>query len=179
MRCLPSSPRRLPKQYCRYFNSGMSDVFSRSKRSEVMARIRGRGNKSTEETFATILRKARISGWRRHQRIPGRPDFVFYKEKMAVFIDGCFWHGCPRCYQAPLQNGEFWHAKFLKNQSRDKQVNTELRSAGWKVVRIWEHQLGLTLRIQRRIEKALQERRQKFGARAKVHTRSLTTSYRS
>jgi len=119
----------------------MSDVFTPIKRSQVMARIRSRQNASTELTLISILRVARLHGWRRNQLIFGRPDFVFRKQRLAIFVDGCFWHGCPKCYQAPRQNREFWEAKLIANRKRDRVVNGHLRASGWKVIRVWEHDL--------------------------------------
>jgi DNA mismatch endonuclease (patch repair protein) len=81
------------------------DVFTQKKRSEVMSRIRGKGNEKTEVRLAKLMRKAGIRGWRRHLPIPGRPDFSFRQQKVAVFVDGCFWHGCPRCFRLPKQKG--------------------------------------------------------------------------
>jgi DNA mismatch endonuclease (patch repair protein) len=131
----------------------MSDVFSSSKRSEVMARIRSRGNKSTEHALIAILRENEIKGWRRHQAVLGRPDFIFRQRKLAVFVDGCFWHGCPRCYHAPRQNREFWKSKLNANRKRDKTVSAKLRASGWTVVRIWEHQLANKSAVASRIKR--------------------------
>ena len=78
----------------------MADVHTPEKRSFNMSRVRCRGNKTTELVFVAILKSERITGWRRRYRIFGRPDFVFPKERIAVFVDGCFWHGCPRQLQA-------------------------------------------------------------------------------
>lgn len=122
----------------------MSDVFSKRKRSEVMSRIKGRGNKDTELVLASLLRRNRLSGWRRHLNLLGRPDFAFPKYRLAVFVDGCFWHGCPRCYQAPRQNRAFWRNKLQANRRRDRRVTTSLRSAHWHVLRIWECSLART-----------------------------------
>jgi DNA mismatch endonuclease, patch repair protein len=72
----------------------MPDVFTKKKRSQVMALIRSRGNRDTEIKLASLFRAARITGWRRHQPLPGRPDFIFRRERLAIFVDGCFWHGC-------------------------------------------------------------------------------------
>ena len=81
----------------------MADVHTPEKRSFNMSRVRCRGNKTTELVFVAILKSERITGWRRRYRIFGRPDFVFPKERIAVFVDGCFWHGCPRrCKPAPV-----------------------------------------------------------------------------
>jgi DNA mismatch endonuclease (patch repair protein) len=107
-----------------------------------MSRIRGHSNKETELALMALFRRHRITGWRRRQRVFGKPDFVFRKLKVAVFVDGCFWHGCPRCYTRPKSNRKFWDAKFDRNRTRDREVNRALRKLGWKVVRSWEHDLG-------------------------------------
>lgn len=119
----------------------MADVFTKEKRSEVMSRIRGKGNKDTELALAKLFRSNGISGWRRHYRITGRPDFAFPKHKLAVFVDGCFWHGCPTHATQPKGNKEFWQTKLDANKARDRKVNRLLRSSGWRVLRIWEHDL--------------------------------------
>jgi DNA mismatch endonuclease (patch repair protein) len=80
-------------------------------------------------------------GWRRHLPLPGRPDFVFPEQKVAVFVDGCFWHGCPKCYTRPKTNRKFWDKKREDNMARDKRVTRQLRRQGWKVIRIWQHSL--------------------------------------
>jgi DNA mismatch endonuclease Vsr len=232
----------------------MADVFSKSKRSEVMSRIRSRGNAGTEMALVRIFRKEGIKGWRRHfklkisnlkypiggkkggkarkstphpsphpqplshrngrgwrRTLPGRggesgtrggtrekrhlirsrtrdhllpgrggegipksggrgragarsiaprpklsaraatvrPDFVFQEARVAVFVDGCFWHGCPRCYVRPRGNAAFWRKKLATNRARDRRVNRALRRLGWRVVRIWEHELRNEERIRR------------------------------
>lgn len=119
----------------------MSDVFTKAKRSEVMSRIRGRGNKDTELALMKLFRRHHITGWRRNQAVFGKPDFVFPKSKLAVFVDGCFWHGCPKHATRPKNNRAFWNKKFAANKARDRRVNQTLRKAGWRVIRIWEHAL--------------------------------------
>lgn len=135
----------------------MTDVFSKAKRSEVMSRIRGRGNAATEMAFIRLLRLHHITGWRRHRpllltstsstaqcarrRSRVRPDFVFPIMKLAVFIDGCFWHGCSRHGAKPAANADFWQTKIDGNRTRDRLVTRTLRKQGWKVLRIWEHEL--------------------------------------
>jgi DNA mismatch endonuclease (patch repair protein) len=119
----------------------MSDVFTREKRSAVMARIRGTGNKATELRLIALLRAARITGWRRNSTLFGKPDFVFPQHRLAVFVDGCFWHGCPLHASQPKQNAAFWREKIARNQARDRLVTRTLRKAGWRVLRIWEHAL--------------------------------------
>ncbi|MGA3128335.1 MAG: hypothetical protein ABSD13_16655 [Candidatus Korobacteraceae bacterium] len=94
----------------------MSDVFTKAKRSEVMSRIRGKNNLSTEVRLINIMRSAQIIGWRRHQSLPGHPDFVFRRSRLAVFVDGCFWHCCPKCGSLPKNNAEFWRQKLMGNR---------------------------------------------------------------
>jgi DNA mismatch endonuclease (patch repair protein) len=89
-----------------------------------MSRIRGRGNKATELRLIALFRLHGISGWR-----------------LVVFVDGCFWHGCPRHATWPKQNAEFWRTKIVGNRRRDRAVSRRLKKAGWRVVRIWEHAL--------------------------------------
>jgi len=106
-----------------------------------MSRIKGKGNKDTELVMIQIMRKYHISGWRRNQAVLGKPDFVFFKQKIALFVDGCFWHGCPKHSNMPKNNQEFWAKKLQQNKDRDKYVSRELKKAGWKIVRVWEHEL--------------------------------------
>jgi len=120
----------------------MADVFSRAKRSEVMSRIRGRGNKDTELALLKLFKDQHISGWRRNQPVLGRPDFVFRGARLAVFVDGCFWHGCPKHRQFPATNRAFWRRKLEANRNRDRCVTRDLRRRGWTVARIWECQLA-------------------------------------
>jgi len=165
----------------------MPDVFTPAKRSEVMSRIRGRGNRDTELALAKLLRLHHITGWRRHLRIklgelsikgqefttqkprnasssvartPAQcfvhPDFVFIRQRTVVFVDGCFWHGCPKHSNLPANNRAFWEKKLNGNKVRDRFVNRCLRKAGWQVVRIWEHDLTKRPEVCiRRIERAL------------------------
>src|SRR5208283_2270871 len=105
----------------------MSDVFSKAKRSEVMSRIRSRGNKDTELALAKLFRRYNITGWRRNQPLFGKPDFVFPKFKLAIFVDGCFWHGCPKHATKPKNNRAFWYRKLSANKARDRLVNAALR----------------------------------------------------
>ena len=119
----------------------MPDVFTKAKRSQVMSRIRGRGNKETELALAKLLRAAGITGWRRHTALLGRPDFTFRKERVVLFVDGCFWHGCPQHSNMPANNRAFWLKKLTRNKERDRLVARALRQSGWRVLRIWEHAL--------------------------------------
>lgn len=120
----------------------MVDTFSKSKRSEIMAANRSSGNKSTEGRLTELLFSLGISGWRVHPTdVKGKPDFVFDTEKLIVFVDGCFWHGCKKCRHLPKTNTEFWENKLKTNTARDKRVARQLRRQGWHVIRIWEHEL--------------------------------------
>jgi DNA mismatch endonuclease, patch repair protein len=131
----------------------MADVFSKRQRSEIMSRVRSNGNRSTELRLIAILRQNQITGWRRGWPLPGKPDFVFPKLRLAVFVDGCFWHGCPKHATMPRQNALFWNQKLTRNQLRDRQVNKDLRLKQWRVVRIWEHELRLPATIVRKLSK--------------------------
>lgn len=121
----------------------MADIWTKRKRSNVMSLIRSHGNRSTELRLAAIFRHAGYTGWRRHQPVFGNPDFIFKRERIAIFVDGCFWHACPRCYRRPQSNQDYWDEKLRRNCRRDKLVTTTLRRQGWKVLRIWAHELSL------------------------------------
>jgi DNA mismatch endonuclease (patch repair protein) len=120
----------------------MADIWGKRKRSEVMSRIRSKGNESTEMMMISVFRRHGVTGWRRGQALPGKPDFTFRKERLCVFADGCFWHGCPKCYREPGSNNAYWAAKVERNRARDKRVARELRREGWRVLRVWEHELA-------------------------------------
>jgi DNA mismatch endonuclease, patch repair protein len=107
-----------------------------------MSRVRARGNKSTEIALATLFRQNSVTGWRRHADLVGRPDFVFAEHRVAVFVDGCFWHGCLKHSSLPASNRAFWKKKIAANKARDQRVNRTLRKEGWRVVRVWEHDLA-------------------------------------
>ena len=134
----------------------MADVFTKAKRSAVMSLIRSRGNRATELRLIALMREHGITGWRRNARVFGRPDFVFCVERVAVFVDGCFWHGCPRHATKPGNNAVFWRRKFAANIARDRLVTRTLRVQGWTVLRIWEHDLVRKneARLMRRIRRA-------------------------
>lgn len=137
----------------------MPDVFSRDKRSQIMSRVKGSGNVLTEQRLARVLGQKGISGWRRRANLFGRPDFVFPKARLAVFVDGCFWHGCKIHGSRPKTNQKFWAEKLQKNKTRDQVVNRALRKRGWKVVRIWQHELAKPTAALRRVTLALKSPR--------------------
>jgi DNA mismatch endonuclease, patch repair protein len=122
----------------------VADTLSKAERSARMALVRSSGNKRTELKLITIFRRAGITGWRRNQKIFGRPDFVWRRQRIAVFIDGCFWHCCPKHTRIPKSRQEFWVPKLARNRNRDLVVNLTLRKSGWTVIRIWECELQLS-----------------------------------
>ena len=136
-----------------------------AERSRQMSLVRGKGNKSTEQRLATLLRANHITGWRRHLALPGRPDFAFPAPyKVAVFIDGCFWHRCPSCQRRlPRSNAAFWAEKIASNVRRDRRANRQLRAKGWTVVRIWEHALKNERAAELRVRRALKKCIDTFG----------------
>jgi DNA mismatch endonuclease (patch repair protein) len=107
-----------------------------------MSAIKGRGNKSTELRFLKLLKENKITGWRRHYKIAGiKPDFVFSSIKLAIFLDGCYWHRCPDHYRQPRTNVDFWESKISSNVIRDRRTDLLLASKKWQVLHIWEHEL--------------------------------------
>ena len=106
-----------------------------------MSVIRSRGNRDTELRQITIMRAHRLTGWLHNWSLFGKPDFVFPKLKLAVFVDGCFWHGCPLHATQPKTNAAFWRKKISANRTRDRLVTRTLRRRGWRVLRVWEHEL--------------------------------------
>ena len=133
----------------------MADIFSRAERSAIMATIRSRGNNSTERRLMEILKLHGISGWRRNAKLFGNPDFVFIGARVAIFIDGCFWHGCPRHCRTPNTNRDYWEMKIDRNRARDRIVSRKLRADGWAVLRIWEHALRVPASTVRRLSAML------------------------
>lgn len=114
------------------------DRVSKEIRSRNMAAVRSKGNRSTELALGRILWASGLRGYRKHWPVDGRPDFAWPCLKVAIFVDGCFWHGCTRCRSLPRSNAAFWRDKIEENQRRDKRVTARLRRAGWTVVRVKE-----------------------------------------
>jgi DNA mismatch endonuclease (patch repair protein) len=111
-----------------------------------MAAIRGKGNKSTELKLRMALVRAGLGGWTTHPKdVFGKPDFFFPSQKVAVFVDGCFWHGCAKCGHIPKTNQSFWTTKIERNRKRHRRVNAQLKSEGIHVRRFWEHALRCNL----------------------------------
>ena len=118
----------------------MADKVTKEKRSEIMSKIRGKNTK-----IEIVFRKklwAQGYRYRLHGKMPGKPDIIINKFKVAIFIDGCFWHACPRCKKKlPSTNKKYWKKKIDGNVKRAIDVNAELDELGWCVIRIWEHQI--------------------------------------
>lgn len=119
----------------------MADVYDKEKRSAIMRNIKSKGNKSTEMRLIAAFREQGIKGWKRGYPVKGHPDFVFLKSRVAVFVDGCFWHGHDCRNTRPQENGDFWKAKIEKNIERDKVITQMFADRGWTVLRIWECEL--------------------------------------
>lgn len=119
----------------------MADVFDKTKRSIIMRNIKSKGNKSTEMSLIGVFREQGVKGWRRGYPVTGHPDFVFLSKHVAVFVDGCFWHGHNCRNTCPKENEDFWSKKIRGNIERDIAITKKFENRGWKVVRIWECEL--------------------------------------
>ena len=119
----------------------MSDIFSSEKRSAVMKAVKSRNTKSTELKMIEIFKELHVIGWRRTYPLIGKPDFVFPKKRIVIFVDGCFWHGHDCRNVTPSDNAEFWEAKRLYNKKHDEEVTQTLVQKNWTVIRIWECEL--------------------------------------
>ncbi len=110
--------------------------------------------------MVALFREEGFTGWRRGVALPGRPDFVFRAPRVCVFVDGCFWHACPEHGTMPKSNRAFWRRKLARNRERDGEVTRELRRRGWRVLRIWEHDLHprLRRRLVARLKRVIRDR---------------------
>ena len=114
------------------------DVFAASKRSEIMRKVKSTKNKSTELRLMDEFKRLGVTGWRRQAKLFGKPDFLFPKLRIAVFVDGCFWHG-HRCRNTtPKDHADYWRVKIERNQARDRTATEHLEALGYRVVRVWE-----------------------------------------
>lgn len=118
----------------------MADVLTKKQRSYNMSRIRSE-NTTPELVLRKQLCKCGIRSYRLHYKLPGKPDIVFIGKNVAIFIDGCFWHMCPDCFRMPVTRKEFWKKKIRENVNRDRKINAVLTTAGWTVIRLWEHEI--------------------------------------
>lgn len=132
----------------------MADTFSIEKRSEIMRKVKNNRNKSTELKLIQFFKENRICGWRRNFKLYGKPDFVFPKQRLAIFVDGCFWHGHNCRNTKPKDNANYWESKINRNKNRDVQVTETLTNKNWTVIRIWECELKNTTRLIDRLQAA-------------------------
>ncbi len=130
------------------------DHVSKEVRSKIMASVRSRGNRTTEVALGRLMWASGLRGYRKHWRIEGRPDFAWPGLRVAVFVDGCFWHGCTRCKSLPRTNRTFWRDKIDANRRRDRRVSRKLKSVGWNVIRVKECSVSRPSTLQR-IESAV------------------------
>lgn len=119
----------------------MSDVFAKEKRSQIMRSVKSKNTKSTELTLIKLFREYKITGWKRTYPVKGHPDFVFLNKRVAIFVDGCFWHGHDCRNTRPADNAEYWRKKRERNIERDKAITKAFENRGWTVLRIWECEL--------------------------------------
>src|SRR5512136_593279 len=131
----------------------MSDVLTQEQRKFNMSKIKGK-NTGPEVKLRKLLSAAGIRGYRIHYKLKGKPDIVFTKKKIAIFIDGCFWHKCPECFQEPETRKEFWMKKIGSNVEQDMKNTRKLQDDGWTVLRFWEHEIRKT--PENAVEKILQ-----------------------
>ena len=121
----------------------MKDPLTKEERSALMSKVRSKGNRSTELKTIDALNRRGISGWiQQPSDIPGHPDFYFPEHRLVVFVDGCFWHACPKCGRIPKTRVDFWRSKIEGNRDRDRSLTRTLRKRGFHVMRVWEHSLG-------------------------------------
>lgn len=137
------------------------DVLTKKQRSYNMSQIKAK-NTNPEIYIKNILRRNNVKGFSLHGSLLGKPDIIFRKKKIALFMDGCFWHKCPECFIEPRTRRKFWLKKITQNVIRDKKINKELKKRGWKVIRIWEHEIkaeGYPIKIARIIKALLKSLR--------------------
>ena len=119
----------------------MSDIFDKRTRSEIMRSVKSKNTKSTELALIKLFKENHITGWRHNYNVKGHPDFVFLNKRIAIFVDGCFWHGHDCRNTRPADNAEYWAKKRERNIQRDKETTERFEKRGWTVVRIWECEL--------------------------------------
>ena len=119
----------------------MADVFDEKKRSEIMSKVHSKGNKSTELKLIQVFKGNGIIGWKHNYPVKGHPDFAFLDKKIAIFVDGCFWHGHDCRNTRPSDNADYWTKKRERNMKHDKEITELFERRGWTVIRIWECEL--------------------------------------
>ena len=132
----------------------MADTFTKKERSEIMRKVKSSRNKSTELKLIQFFKENGISGWQRNFKLYGKPDFVFPKQRLAIFVDGCFWHGHDCRNTKPKANADYWETKINRNKNRDVEVTETLTNKNWTVIRIWECELKNTTTILDKLQAA-------------------------
>ena len=121
----------------------MGENLSPENRRKTMRAVKGKGTRLEKRLFSLLARTG-MRGWKQNaDEIVGKPDVAFVKRRIAIFVDGCFWHGCPQCQRKlPKTNRMYWKRKIERNISLAESYNRQLRAHGWLVIRIWEHELS-------------------------------------
>lgn len=138
----------------------MADIFTPEKRSEIMSHIRSTGTAPERRMLGLLEEMVGVDSVEQHvPALPGRPDFVVGRLRVVIFVDGCFYHSCPQHGRVPSSNQEYWEPKLLRTRRRDASNRRQLRTSGWSVWRVWEHDLRgrraetTALRLGRRLAK--------------------------
>lgn len=135
----------------------MTDTFSPEERSEIMRKVKSKDT-SLELRIRSALHRRGLR-FRLAYPLPGKPDIVFVRSRVVVFVDSCFWHGCPKHVRMPKANAEYWIHKIARNARRDSEVKSRYKRRGWKLLRFWEHQLKRDFEgCVSRVEKAVRSR---------------------
>lgn len=147
----------------------MGDNLTPEDRRKTMRAVKGKGTRLEKRLFS-MLARMRLRGWKKNvESIIGKPDVAFVSQRVAIFIDGCFWHGCPHCQRKlPQTNRQYWERKIERNVVRAKSSNRRLREKGWTVIRIWEHEISKvadTGKIKAKILRAISAQEKKLGKR--------------
>jgi DNA mismatch endonuclease (patch repair protein) len=151
------------------------DHVSKEVRSKIMATVRSTGGRTTELALGRLLWAAGLRGYRKQWPVAGKPDFAWPALKIAVFVDGCFWHGCTRCKYLPRTHTKFWRDKIETNQRRDRRVSQRLRRAGWTVIRVRECAVFRAGTL-RRISRALDSRRAASSWQPRSKSQAMTSA---
>ena len=148
----------------------MSDNLKPEDRRKTMQAVKGKGTRLEKRLFSMLARMG-LKGWKKNvEAVIGKPDVAFMKQRVAVFIDGCFWHGCPHCQRKlPQTNRQYWKRKIQRNIALAQLHNRRLRAEGWAVIRIWGHEINKAtnaMKIRAKILHAVSGREQILGRRA-------------
>jgi len=118
----------------------MTNNTASKERSRIMRAVKSKDSK-IEVKVRSALWRLGFRFYKNKNDLPGKPDIAFPKKKLVIFIDSCFWHGCPEHLRRPNSNQEYWNAKIARNRNRDFEVNAIYQNMGWKLLRVWEHEL--------------------------------------